>query len=149
MRKELSVRLKVFITLLVSIIFSILIINQDVRATSVEEDTTSIAQESVEDRIMKYDAITGKTTEVNMEELRNVISTLSVNSSDDPYSVSGYTPEHIINETRFESLIMPMMSDSKYEKTATRITNTVPVPYSKVLKVSFEGGRRVSIFSWT
>ncbi len=113
------------------------ILMHNVEATSVEETNSKNVPVEKEEVILEYDAITGETREVNMEELQKVIS-LYNNNSENVNKVEGYTPKH--RQNQFNSLIMPMMSDSRYETTATRITNTAPAPYSKVLKTVSDGG---------
>lgn len=125
---------KLLIALFTSATFFSFILFHNVEAVSTA--TTNLQEE---EQILKYDAITGKITVVDMEELKRVVSLYSRNS-DDANKVEGYTPNYTINNASFNSSTMPTMNDSKYETVATRITDTVPVPYSKVLKVTCSGG---------
>lgn len=92
MRKQLS---KVIITnLLVIIVYLLIVSTHNVKAASIEnemegfeleEATTNVSLDTIlreEDEIMKYDVKTGKTTKVDIEELRKLVTYSNEEESD-------------------------------------------------------------------
>ncbi len=75
MKKNLM--LKICITLLMSIAFSMFFFNHNVNAVSPENQDYELEEIlNSEEKIMMYDATTGETTEVNMEELEKSVAHL-------------------------------------------------------------------------
>ena len=95
---------KLIITLLGSIAFSILIFSHNVNAASINStDYTLDEILNSEDKIMQYDAITGETTEVDMEELKTILKS-SFNVQNDINSNSYYDPyENIFSSQLLQS----------------------------------------------
>ena len=125
---------KLLIIFLISTTFSFIMIN-NTNATNLEtENSATVSNE--EEQILEYDAITGKTTVVDMEELQKSISLCDKNSNIATNTIPGQS----ITFPKFKSPFMTMMSDPGYETRALRITDTTQFPYRSVLKVSFDGG---------
>ena len=74
--------------------FLILIVNQGVYATTSETTITPTLNEilATEEKIMKYDTRTNETTEVNMEELRQVVTLKNNMAGVANNSLSAYEP---------------------------------------------------------
>ncbi len=65
---------KIYNLLFLSFLFIILLGNINVNASTVENETSRLNEIlDSKERIMKYDAITGETTEVDIEELQEVV----------------------------------------------------------------------------
>lgn len=83
-----KVKLKLQILLLIVITCIMLLLSSNVQATTIEENDVT------EEKIMKYDAITGETTEVNIEELQQVLAN-SYNENS-IYTLEGYNPNELM-----------------------------------------------------
>jgi V8-like Glu-specific endopeptidase len=131
MKKNLITKLS--ITLLISIAFSILIVNYNVEATNSEQTNITLNEIlNTEEKIMKYDAITNKTTEVDVEELKEIVTLQSNKNAEDNYSLTSYNPS--LNSEVYSSKI-PLVSLSS-ATTAERITNTSGFPYKVTCRVT-------------
>ncbi len=133
--KEKLIR-KLFITLLVSCVFSAFIINNGVKAASTEEINDEISENLiVEDKIMKYDARTNEITEVSMEELQQINSMLKSTNGGNSYSLEAYNPdEYVYTETTTirDGLGITAASETLYRE---KITDTTAFPYRVICKV--------------
>lgn len=97
MKKNFITRLMVL--LLMGIAFSILFTTNSVQATSQEQTNSSVNDIlASEEKIMKYDARTNQTTQVDMEELKQVIALQNTNGLNSN-SISPYDPYAKLNLT--------------------------------------------------
>lgn len=130
MRKNFT--LKLFITLLLSSTFLILIFNCDVKATNFEETELTLEklEEKLEeeDEIICYDATTNETTKVDMEEIRQV---LKLQKNIQSNTTSSYIP--LTDRYPAKPEIMPYSSGSSMD----RITNTFVSPYKQICRLEF------------
>ena len=119
-------------TLLISLTFLILIVNHKTYATTSEQSSPTLDEIlNSEQKIMKYDARTNETTEVNIEELRQIVAQKNnTNEDKEGYSTSSYTPR--LKANILSSEISPLATPS-----ANRVTNTSVFPYSATCRVSF------------
>lgn len=129
--------IKAIIMLLIFNVFLILA-NTKVQAnassdiSSLDISIDSVIESAEEENIVCYDAATGKTTEVDMEELKQVlISTYGENYTSTSTSAYISSPK----KTLFTSNIQPIATP--YSSTNfKRVTNTKVQPYSSICRIS-------------
>ena len=135
---------KLFITFLSIAFLTLFLSTNNVGATSVEQvhsNLKEVTEETdldfekkdlyVEDKIMKYDAETGETTEVNMDELTQRASKFITLNSDNSLSIESIEPL-FTNNSIYET---PKYSTRSVSR--TRITNTSVQPYSAVCRIFY------------
>lgn len=137
--------IKLFITLLISTMFSILILTNNVKAISTKEEATVVeefsyeevidTQESsyVEEKIMEYDAKTGITREVDMEELRQISNILKSKNGNNSLSVESIEP----SKKYISKSVSKMPNYSILSSDREMIGDTTILPFSAVCKIYF------------
>lgn len=122
---------KLFLALLMTIIVSLIFVSNDVKATSSDDITLALEEVlNTEDKIMKYDAKTKKTTEVDIEELKKELMLQRGINQNEIYSLNSYTPYNKNNLTR-QSVYAS--SDIGVEI----VNNTSISPYIKTCRIQF------------
>lgn len=116
-----NLKTKVFITILLGIILPILIIDNSVKASS----------NDAEQKILRYDAKTGKITEVEDEELTQVMNYSS--NIKQCMKLSAYDPYKVENSTK--SAFNSVMKVSP----GYRVTDTSIFPYRTTCRVTYKG----------
>lgn len=119
---------KVLIILLIGIMFAMLFKNT-VKATSIEQidyDIDKILE--TEEKIMKYDARTNEITEVNMEELEQVLKMKKNINSEIPYSTMPYIPNEIYSDNAKINL---------FSTDRERVNNTSIYPYKQTCRIEY------------
>lgn len=127
MKNKLTIKLLTVI--LISIIFCTLIISPSIYAASITEG--ELRQDGVEQteedvKIMMYDATTGVTTEVNMEEMRKDVALNSRMMRNGVRTLDYYAPSELINE------------NAKY--TYEKVEDTSVFPYKSIGLIEVDGG---------
>ena len=137
---------KLYFTVLITIIFSMIIITSNVKAISdegvssvleevIEEDTINTEENVyVEEKIMRYDAKTNTETEVDMEELKQVYATLRSKNVNNSLSIDSIEPskkKHISNNFSNKD------NYSFFSNNRQRIGDTSILPYSAVCRIIF------------
>lgn len=148
MRKNLFTKL--CIALLISAMFSILILTSNVRAISTEESSVLddapeeeiIDKEEtsyVEEKIMEYDAKTGITKEVDIEELRQMSTILRSKNENNSLSAESIEPSKEYKEYMSKYFSKgPNYSLLSSDTTNREIVgNTTILPYSAVCKLYY------------
>ena len=142
MRKKLFTKL--YITLLISAMFLILILTSNVRAVNTEEGLSVLEEVSeeevidteessyVEEKIMEYDARTGTTTEVDMEELRQISTILRNKNGNNSLSVESIEP----SKEYISKSVSKMPNYSLLSSDREIIGDTSILPYSAVCKIT-------------
>ena len=120
MRKQLFT--KFFAVLLISITFSMLIMTGNVQAMTQEQTNQDLNEIlETEEKIMMYDAKTNETTEVDVEELKQVLSSQTRVRGGSYDSIAPYDP--YANSNIVNNAITPLSANS-----AERVTNTYNFP---------------------
>lgn len=126
-------------TIMSIVTFFVLMINSYVQANTLNQNSSMLDELNEDEKIMKYDATTQQTTEVDMEELREVLSHKKTATSNNSYSTKPYTPASKNN--LLKTSITPFSSKDSVD----RITNTFQSPYQKVCRVLAEDSSGRSI----
>lgn len=122
---------KLFTALLISVAFSILIANHNVEAANLEQTHSTVNEIlNTEEKIMKYDAITNETTEVDVEELRQIFTLQDNMNQDNSNSLSPYDPYSEVSAPQIP------VNSLRAATTAERITNTSEFPYRVTCRVT-------------
>lgn len=150
---KLNLLKKAFFMLLVITFLLVFTLSNNVKATNEEQayyNPKEISEEMEkedsnyeEDKIMKYDAKTGKTTEVNMEELTQKASKFIKVNPDNSLSIDSIEPLFISNSN------YKIPSYSTYSASRDRITNTTIPPYSAICRIKYKKDGRSFIGSGT
>lgn len=136
---------KLCITLLISTMFSMIILTNNVKALCTEETISVLEEVSdeetidteenpyVEEKIMKYDAITDTTTEVDMEELKQLSTVLRSKNEDNSLTVESIQP----SKEYMSKLVPKIPNYSLLSSDREIIGDTSILPYSAVCKIMF------------
>lgn len=93
--------------------------------------------ENMEEKIIKYDATTGETTEIDLEELKSKINLLNAIGNENlSNSTKGYDPyskQYLDNN----NLIQPHIS---WDSAFTRVNDTSEFPYRVTCRLIIDGG---------
>ena len=113
---------KLFAVVLISIIFSMLIMTSNVQAMTPKTTGPNLNEIlETEEKIMMYDAKTDETKEVDVEELRQVLSSQNKARGGSFDSIAPYDP--YANSNMRQNEATPLAADS-----AERVTNTYNFP---------------------
>lgn len=116
---------KLFAVILISSIFSMLIMTGNVQASSQEQTNPSLNEIlETEEKIMRYDARTNETTEVDVGELKQVLTSQSKTRGGDYDSIAPYDP--FASSNTVNNGISLLSADSA--DSAERVTNTNNFP---------------------
>ena len=120
-----NLKMKVFIGILISILFFIINIDGEVKAVSLGE-----IEVPEEEKIMKYDAKTKQITEVDMEELEQVVATYKTSNGESSYKLNAYDP--------YKTIYSPKLAFTNNMRAAlgNKVTDTSAFPYRTTCKVS-------------
>lgn len=125
--------------------FSIFILTSNVRAVSTEEESSVLEEVSeeevidteessyVEEKIMEYDARTGTTKEVDMEELRQISTILKSKNGNNSLSVESIEP----SKKYISKSVSKMPNYSLLSSDREMIGDTTILPFSAVCKIYF------------
>lgn len=128
-----KMRKKIFTILLITTIFFTVIINYKVDATEQAElDYPVNVDFNSQEKIMKYDAITNETTEVDMEELRAVISSKYNVRNSNEYVLDAYSP--YMESSSANTMIQPLATGMDI------VIDTSIRPYITTCKITYSGG---------
>lgn len=146
MRKKLITKL-VALLLIIST-FSIIIANNDVKAVNTSNTVKTKDYFNLDldpdEKIMEYDAMTGETREVDMEEVRERIEVSECKrNSKSRYSVEPIKPATTIEEFTVNSEDTPVTIADSME----RITNTSVAPYIKTCRVVAKNSKGNEVYS--
>ena len=133
---------KLLIVLLLTIMTATLVFSTNVRATSMDvngkktyvvdefldEESFTEAQSTQEEKIMMYDATTGETTEIDMDNLAQKIATTYTRNGGNYTRTESYDPLAFLEEPN------PITPYSTY----TRVTNTSTFPYRVTCRIKAE-----------
>lgn len=128
-----KIRKKTFTILFILTIFFTFIINYNVEATEqIESDYLNNEDLGSQEKIMKYDVLTNETTEVNMEELEQVISSKYSITNNTEYILNSYNP--YTKNSSFNTTISPLSTSMSI------ITDTSILPYIATCKITYSEG---------
>lgn len=97
---------------------------------TITKEEVELVNSTEEEKILKYDAKTNTTTEVDMDEIKQILNSKSTRSYNDS-TTSSYIPnEKLIDRS---SMLSP-------RSTYMRIDNTSVFPYSTIGKITCSGG---------
>ncbi|MCI8362026.1 MAG: hypothetical protein HFJ41_02615 [Clostridia bacterium] len=126
---------KLFCILLITVTFLTLFFTSNVQATSLNEADAKLNEiMNTEDKIMKYDVRSDETTEVDIQELRQIIS--RKNYSTNISHTEGYIPSKYIQSSLPKKETTAFFSSDS----AQRITNTSVYPYIQTCRIKAYDG---------
>lgn len=100
------------------------------------EATKESKIENMEEKIIKYDATTGETTEVNLEELKEKINLLNAISNEEFNGTKGYDPYSKLYLENNDQINPHVMVDSFF----TRVDNISKFPHRVTCRLIIDGG---------
>lgn len=130
---------KLFTILMITAMLTTIALNTEVKATT---DNTAISNDeideimekiSTEEKIMKYDALTNETTEVDMDEIRNVLASQNRGNEDK-------TEANIVDLSKVKVNYLPTAEEKgtslNPRSGAQLISNTRAVPYLQTCRIT-------------